>query len=66
MQTFLREWYEPSGQSIYFPTIHQEQSIGQVDSTVDDFYSQIFAIWLQLDTFGSQLSTANTCVSCKS
>ena len=36
----------------------------QGDSTVDDFYAQISAVWRQLDSIGPPLSPG-TCDSCK-
>ena len=36
----------------------------QGDSTVDDLYAQISAVWCQLDSIGPPLSPS-TCDSCK-
>jgi len=36
----------------------------QGDSTVDDFYAQMSAVWRQLDSIGPPLSSS-TCDSCK-
>lgn len=39
MWAFLGKRYEPTGQSAYIAAVHQEQLLGQGDSTVDDFYA---------------------------
>ena len=64
MWAFLRERYEPTGQSTYIATLRQEQLLRQGDSTVDDLYAQISAVWCQLDSIGPPLSPS-TCDSCK-
>ena len=45
MWVFLRERYEPTGQSTYIAALRQEQLLRQGDSTVDDFYAQMSAVW---------------------
>ena len=45
MWVFLRERYEPTGQSTYIAALRQEQLFRQGDSTVDDFYTQMSAVW---------------------
>ena len=65
MWAFLRQRYEPSGQSTFLAAIREEQLVRQGDRTVDDFYGQISAIWRQIDTLGPQLSPS-TCQSCQS
>ena len=65
MWSFLRERYEPTGQSTFLAAIRQEQLLRQADSTVDEFYDQMSAIWRRLDTLGPQLSPS-TCQSCQS
>jgi hypothetical protein len=64
MWAFLRDRYEPTGQSTYLAAIRQEQLLRQGDSTVEDFFAQISAIWRQLDTLGPQLSP-DTSTSCR-
>jgi hypothetical protein len=64
MWAFLRDRYKPAGQSTYLAAIRQEQLLRQGDSTVEDFFAQISAIWRQLDTLGPQLSS-DTCTSCR-
>ena len=65
MWAFLRECYEPIGQSNYIAALRQEQQLlRQGDSTVDDFYAQMSAMWRQLDSIGPPLSPS-TCDSCK-
>ena len=44
MWVFLRDCYEPTGQSTYIAALRQEQLVHQGDSTVDDFYAQMFAV----------------------
>jgi hypothetical protein len=38
MWAFLRQHYEPSGQSTYIAVLHQEQLLQQGDSSVEDFF----------------------------
>ena len=64
MWVFLREHYEPTDQSTYIAALRQEQLLHQGDSTVEDFYAQISAVWTQLDSIGPPLSPS-TCDSCK-
>jgi len=64
MWAFLRERYEPTGQCTYIAALRQEQLLCQGDSTVDDFYTQMSAVWRQLDSIGPPLSPS-TCDSCK-
>ena len=61
---FLRECYEPTSKSTYIAALRQEQLLRQGDSTVDDFYAQMSAVWRQLDSIGPSLSPS-TCDSCK-
>jgi hypothetical protein len=61
---FFHQKYESIVQSTYLAAIHQEQLICQGDSTVEDFFDQLSAVWRQLDTIGPQLSPA-TCPSCR-
>ena len=45
MWAFLHERYEPTGQSTYIAALRQEQLLRQDDSTVDDFYAHMSAVW---------------------
>ena len=56
MWAFLQERYEPTGQSTYIAALRQEQLLRQGDSTVDDFYAQMSAVWCQLDSIGLSLA----------
>ena len=64
MWAFLRKRYEPTGQSIYIVALHKEQLLRRGDSTVDDFYAQMSAVWRQLDSIDPSLSPS-TCDSSK-
>jgi hypothetical protein len=64
MWTFLRQHYEPSGQSTYIDALRQEQLLQQGDSSVEDFFRQLSAVWRKLDTLSPQLSP-DTCDSCR-
>ncbi len=64
MWSFLHQKYESTKQSTYLVAIHQEQLFRQGDTTVEDFFDQLFVLWHQLDTLGPQLSSA-TCQSCR-
>ena len=64
MWAFLREHYELTGQSTYIVALCQEQVLRQGNSTVEDFYAQMSAVWRQLDSIGPPLSPS-TCDSCK-
>ncbi|WVZ97949.1 hypothetical protein U9M48_043445 [Paspalum notatum var. saurae] len=51
MWSFLRDRYEPTGQSAYFATIRQEQLLCHGDLTVDELYTQLIitrVTWLVL------------------
>jgi hypothetical protein len=50
MWAALRQCYEPSGQSTYIAALRQEQLLQQGDSSVEDFFRQLSAIWRELDT----------------
>jgi hypothetical protein len=58
--SFLHQKYESTGQSTYLAAIRQEQLLRQGDTTVEDFFDQIYVVWHQHDTLGPQLSPA-TC-----
>jgi hypothetical protein len=62
MWYFLRQKYESTGQSTYLTTIHHEQLLRLGDTTVENFFDQLWVVWHQLDTLGPQLSPA-TCQS---
>jgi hypothetical protein len=64
MWSFLHLKYESTGQSTYLTAIHQEQLLHHGDTTVEDFFDQLYVIWRQLDTLDPQLFLA-TCQSCK-
>jgi hypothetical protein len=64
MRGFLRQKYESIVQSTYLAAIRQEQLLRQSNSTVEDFFDQLFVVWRQLDTLDPQLSPA-TCQSCR-
>jgi hypothetical protein len=64
MWAFLRQHYEPSGESTYIATLRQEQLLQQGDSSVEDFFQQLSAVWRELDTLSPQLSP-DTCDSCR-
>jgi hypothetical protein len=64
MWSFLHQKYESTGQSTYLTAIHQEQLLHHGDTTVEDFFDQLYVIWRQLDTLDPQLFLA-TCQSCK-
>ena len=64
MWAVLRQRYEPSGQSTYIAALRQEQLLQQGDSSVEDFFRQLSAIWRELDTLSPQLSP-DTCDSCR-
>jgi hypothetical protein len=59
----LRRRYEPTGHSTYIAALRQEQLLQQGDSSVDDFFRQLSAIWRELDTLSPHLSP-DTCESC--
>jgi hypothetical protein len=56
---FLRQRYQPSGDSLYLSVVRQEHALQQGDSTIDELYTQSAAIWRQLDS----LCTA-VCATC--
>jgi hypothetical protein len=58
MWSFLRQKYESTGQSTYLAAIRQG------DTTVEDFFDQLYVVWHQLDTLGPELSPT-TCQSCR-
>jgi hypothetical protein len=58
MWSFLHQKYESTSQSTYLAAIHQEQLLCQGDSTVEDFFDQLYVVWRQLDTLSPQLSPA--------
>jgi hypothetical protein len=58
MWFFIRQKYKSTEQSTYLAAIRQEQHIQQGDTTVEDFFDQVFVVWRQLDTLGLQLSPA--------
>ena len=64
MWAVLRQRYEPSGHSTYIAALRQEQLLQQGDSSVEDFFRQLSAIWRELDTLSPQLSP-DTCDSCR-
>jgi hypothetical protein len=64
MRSFLHQKYDSTGQSTYLAAIRQDQLLRQDDSTVEDFFNQLFFVWRQLDTLGPQLSPT-TCQSCR-
>jgi hypothetical protein len=64
MWAFLRQRYEPTGQSMYIAALRQEQLLRQGDSTVEEFFAQMSAVWRQLDSIGPPLSPSS-CESCK-
>jgi len=64
MWAFLREHYELTGQSTYIAALCQEQVLRQGNSTVEDFYAQMSAVWRQLDSIAPPLSPS-TCDSCR-
>ncbi|WVZ72434.1 hypothetical protein U9M48_020898 [Paspalum notatum var. saurae] len=64
MWSFLRDHYEPTGQSAYFAAIRQEQLLCHGDLTVDELYTQLSAIWRQIDFLRHPLSPS-TCEFCQ-
>ncbi|WVZ56049.1 hypothetical protein U9M48_006635 [Paspalum notatum var. saurae] len=64
MWSFLRDRYEPSGHSAYFAAIRQEQLLSHGDLSVDELYTQLSAIWRQIDSLRHPLSP-NTCEFCQ-
>ncbi|KAJ1270679.1 hypothetical protein BS78_06G070300 [Paspalum vaginatum] len=63
MWSFLRDRYEPTGHSAYFAAIHQEQLLHHGDLSVDELYTQLSAIWRQIDSLRHPLSPS-TCEFC--
>jgi hypothetical protein len=39
MWDHLRQWYQPSGDSLYLSVVHQEHALQQGDSSVEEFYT---------------------------
>ncbi|WVZ83156.1 hypothetical protein U9M48_030329 [Paspalum notatum var. saurae] len=64
MWSFLRDRYEPTGHSAYFAAIHQEQLLCHGDLTIDELYTQLSAIWRQIDSLRPSLSPS-TCEFCQ-
>ncbi|KAJ1278997.1 hypothetical protein BS78_04G121300 [Paspalum vaginatum] len=64
MWSFLRDHYEPTGHSAYFAAIRQEQLLCHGDLIVDEFYTQLSAIWHQIDSLRPSLSSS-TCEFCQ-
>ncbi|WVZ61780.1 hypothetical protein U9M48_011597 [Paspalum notatum var. saurae] len=64
MWSFLRDRYEPSGHSAYFAAIRQEQLLSHGDLSVDELYTQLSAIWRQIDSLRHPLSPS-TCEFCQ-
>ncbi|WVZ93221.1 hypothetical protein U9M48_039219 [Paspalum notatum var. saurae] len=64
MWFFLRNRYEPTSQSTYFAAIRREQLICHGDLTVDELYTQLSAVWRQIDSLGHPLSPS-TCEFCQ-
>jgi hypothetical protein len=52
MWAFLCYRYAPNRQSTYLAAIRQEQVLRQGDATVEEFFTQMSAIWCQLDALG--------------
>ncbi|KAL9685137.1 hypothetical protein QQ045_022584 [Rhodiola kirilowii] len=46
----LLERYALSGDSLFLSIVHREQSLQHGDTTIDEFYDQMSAIWRQLDS----------------
>ncbi|WVZ64725.1 hypothetical protein U9M48_014202 [Paspalum notatum var. saurae] len=64
MWSFLRDRYEPTGHSAYFAAIRQEQLLCHGDLTIDELYTQLSAIWRQIDSLRPSLSSS-TCEFCQ-
>jgi hypothetical protein len=45
MWSFLHQKYESIGQSTYLAAICQEQLLRQGDTTVENFFDQLFVVW---------------------
>jgi hypothetical protein len=63
MWDYLRQRYQPSGDSLYLSMVHQEHALQQGDSSIEEFYTQSSAIWLQLDSLRS--AVCGTCPCCR-
>ncbi|WVZ76350.1 hypothetical protein U9M48_024332 [Paspalum notatum var. saurae] len=64
MWSFLRDRYEATGHSSYFVFVRQEQLIRHGDLTVDELYTQLSAVWRQIDLLRHPLSPS-TCEFCQ-
>lgn len=64
MWTSLRQRYQPSRDFLYLCVVRQDHALQQGDSTVDEFYTQISAIWRQLDSLCT--GVCGTCPCCQS
>ncbi|WVZ52011.1 hypothetical protein U9M48_003107 [Paspalum notatum var. saurae] len=64
MWSFLRDRYEPTGHSSNFVAIRQEQLMCHGDLTVDELYTQLSAVWRQIDSLRHPLSPS-TCEFCQ-
>jgi hypothetical protein len=63
MWDHLRQWYQPSGDSLYLSMVRQEHALQQGDSSIEEFYTQSSAIWRQLDSIRS--AVCGTCPCCR-
>ncbi|KAJ1268166.1 hypothetical protein BS78_07G116100 [Paspalum vaginatum] len=63
MWSFLCDPYEPTGHSAYFAAIRQGQLLHHGDLSVDELYTQLSAIWRQIDSLCHPLSPS-TCEFC--
>jgi hypothetical protein len=63
MWAHLCQRYQPSGDALCLSVVHQEHTLQQSDSTIDEFYTQSAAIWHQLDSL--RTAVCGTCPCCR-
>lgn len=47
--------YQLMSDAMYLSIVHQARSLQQLNATVDDFYQQLYKLWHQLDSLGSDV-----------
>ena len=63
MWSYLCQRCQPSGDALYLSVVRREHALQQGDSSIDEFYSQCYAIWRQLDSLRTVV--CGTCRYCQ-
>ena len=56
--------YEIRNKTLYIDAVTENQSLSQLDSTVDEFHCQMSIVWQRLDNLGAEFCPAGTCRCC--